>query len=122
MKSNNLITFCTLIATLSVFYLCTREYSCEGCYDKQLITKYSIYITPTSVAKVIYPSVKTPMNPGHYQYIDSIKIDTLDRWYSGSYNLLDYFPARRGDTFFVFYEVRGRNAFTEQIQHDTLTY
>lgn len=123
MKNNNFITFCSLVVTLTVALFCTKEYSCEDCYEGgDLTTSYSIYITPTSVAKVIYPAVKTPRNPGHYQYIDSIKIDTLDKLYSGSYNLLDYFPAVRGDVFYVFYEIRGRNAFTEQVQHDTLNY
>lgn len=105
---------------------CAREYSCEDCREfNELITSYEIQITPTSVAKFIYPACKTKINPGHYSIFDSVKVTTLDTVYKGSYDLKKYFPMDRfskGDTFFVFYEIRGRNAFTEQVQHDTLIY
>ncbi len=110
---------------------CAKEHSCEGCYDRPynpLITTYKIHLTNQNVATWIYPACKQPHNPGHYQIFDSIKpVQLYDSIYSGSYNLLDYFDSsyynyRRGDTFFVYYEIRTRTGFTEQVQHDTLIY
>lgn len=117
-----------LVLTLNAIG-CAKEYSCEGCYDgrpfNDLITSYNIQITSTSVAKIIYPAVKHKLHPGHYSFFDSIKVVTLDTIYKGSYDLKKYCPMdkfARGDTFYVFYEIRGRAAFTEQVQHDTLIY
>lgn len=119
-----------IVKFLLLFFLagCAREYSCEGCRESRplndLVTFYNIPIAPTSVVRIIYPSVKHKLHPGHYEFFDSIKVVKPDTVYSGSYDLKKYCPMDKfikGDTFFVFYELRGR-AFTEQVQHDTLIY
>lgn len=113
---------------LFFLYGCAREYSCEGCRESRplndLVTFYNIPISSTSVVKIIYPSVKNKLHPGHYEFFDSIKVVRLDTIYAGSYDLKNYFPMdkfSKGDTFFVFYELRGR-AFAQQVQYDTLIY
>ena len=117
MKSNNLISFLTLVFTLTTFYFCTKEYSCEGSNCRidtfyipstlrlpdrwpprdtstvfnNLICIYSFYIVDNSKVRKIYFNVQDKYIPGHYYITDSITVQTTpDGYYNGSFDIKNY--------------------------------
>lgn len=118
---------------------CKKEYSCEGCIEKPIIdtiplpvdttyndlfTSCDISIADESKVRAIYPAVKTKIHPGHYRIFETIKMDGTGN-YKRTYDLKGYHDMNqffKGDTFYVFYEIRHRFEPPERVQHDTIIY
>lgn len=119
---------------------CKKEYSCEQCDGNtidtipqfppptidtiynDLITSCDIYIEDESKVKAIYLAVKTKLHPGHDTLVEKITMDGSKR-YARSYRLEKHYDMTqffKGDSFYVFYQIRYRFDPPKEVQRDTL--
>lgn len=100
-----------------VVIVCTKEKSCEGCYEKpiritpnDLLTRCSIYINDESLVRKIYVQETNKYYPNTYKIFDSILM-TGEKLYKREFDLKNYLDIGRfkiGDSFFVRYGIRYR--------------
>jgi hypothetical protein len=128
------ILICGLVVGL---LQCTKEYSCEGCYEQPTLPPDTIRTTPNpliinvdvsladeSKIRKVYQEVKTKKWPGHYWLYDSITL-TGSHLYNRMYdmkNYLDLNDYKIGDTFYFRTQIRYRFEPAEWINQDTLIY
>lgn len=125
------ILICLLVIVL---IMCSKERSCENCYEKpiipprtipnELISSCSIFIERENEVKKIYVEERNKLHPNTYVIFDSILMDGSHD-YSGTYDLKNYIDLSKysiNDTFIVRYDIRWRFLPAQFVQEDTLVY
>ena len=127
-----------LICGLAVVLLhCSREYSCEACYEQPTLPPDTIRTTPNpliinvdvafsdeSKIKKVYQEVSTKKWPGHYYIYDSILL-TGSSLYNRMYDMKNYLNLNDyqiGDVFYFRTQIRWRFEPETFLNLDTLIY
>lgn len=148
-KENIILIIIMIFFPMIVGNSCKKEVSCEGCVDEvtkdtihippphppvvinpkdtiynDLVTSCDIYIEDESKVRAIYLAVRTKLHPGHDTLVERISMDGSKR-YVRTYRLEKYYDMTqffKGDSFYVFYQIRHRFDPPEAVQRDTLIY